>query len=155
MTSIQFNQIVENRLDKIRNTLVEKAKEYANDKDRLHNFNRGAAITGKTREDVLWGFALKHFVSFMDILDGIRGGKFPDKDKWDEKIGDLINYLILIDVCVIEDIEKDESLRVKTTCAKSSREFEKEYIKLGKQAIKAQHIANKKGCANLQDSKNK
>lgn len=96
MNSNDFDEIVKQRCKKIVNVLVEKAKEYASDKDRLHNFNKAAILSGQTREKALWGFALKHYVSFMDMLDKLEEkGEVPSEYMVNEKIGDLINYLIL------------------------------------------------------------
>jgi hypothetical protein len=95
MNTEQFDKVVSNRLDAIKSTLISKAKEYAKgDEDRLHNFNRGAQITGQSREKVLQGFMLKHLVSVFDMIDD------PSKATEymiDEKIGDAISYLVLLE----------------------------------------------------------
>ena len=95
MNTIDFDEVVSNRLESIKNTLLIKAKEYAKgDEDRLHNFNRGAQITGQSREKVLQGFMLKHLVSVFDMIDD------PSKATEymiEEKVGDAINYLILLE----------------------------------------------------------
>lgn len=109
MNSEQFDEIVSKRCEKIRHVLSEKAKEYANADDRLHNFNRGAEISGTTREKVLWGFALKHYISFLDMLDDIEEGDLPTEEYVDEKIGDLINYLILTEASIKDRIWNQES----------------------------------------------
>lgn len=97
MTDQQFQEVLQQRLKKIEQTLGQKAKEYATNMDKLHNFNVGARLTGQTRERVLWGFALKHYISFLDILDGLDKGKLPIEAMVDEKVGDLINYLVLVE----------------------------------------------------------
>jgi hypothetical protein len=97
MKEHQFYEILQQRLKKIEETLGNKAKEYAVEGDKLHNFNVGARITGQTREKVLWGFALKHYISFLDILENLDKGKLPTEAMVDEKIGDLINYLVLVE----------------------------------------------------------
>ncbi len=100
MNAKEFEQIVNERCQKIRDVLTAKAKEYASDKDRLHNFNRGAQITGQTRERVLHGFMMKHFISYLDILDNVDKGIYPSHSLVDEKIGDIINYFILMEACL-------------------------------------------------------
>lgn len=100
MNSAQFDELVKARCEKIVNTLSVKAKEYVRGEDRLHNFNRGAEISGISRERVLHGFMLKHFISYLDILDDIDKGKAPSDDLIDEKIGDIINYFILLEASV-------------------------------------------------------
>lgn len=97
MTEKEFQEVLQQRLKKIEQTLGQKAKEYATDMDKLHNFNVGARLTGQTRERVLWGFALKHYISFLDILDNLDNGKLPTEAMVDEKIGDLCCYLVLVE----------------------------------------------------------
>lgn len=97
MTEKEFQDVLTTRLTKIKETLSSKAEEYATDNDKLHNFNVGARLTGQTREKVLWGFAIKHYISFLDILDSLDKGKLPTETLVDEKIGDLINYLVLVE----------------------------------------------------------
>lgn len=97
MTEKEFQDVLTTRLTKIKETLSSKAEEYATDNDKLHNFNVGARLTGQTRERVLWGFAIKHYISFLDILDSLDKGKLPTEAIVDEKIGDLINYLVLVE----------------------------------------------------------
>lgn len=100
MTEQEFQEVLNARLIKIKETLSSKAKEYATDMDKLHNFNVGARLTGQTRERVLWGFALKHYISFLDILDSLDKGKLPSEAIVDEKVGDLINYLVLVEASI-------------------------------------------------------
>jgi len=95
MTEEQFDDLVNQRVEQIKKTLVEKGKEYRRGNDPLHNFNVAARLGNTTREKALWGFALKHYVSFMDILNDVEKGTFPKEEVINEKIGDLINYLIL------------------------------------------------------------
>ena len=102
-----FDQILEDRIRKIRLSLLIKGKEYRRNNDPLHNFNRGAKLSGQSREKVLWGFALKHHVSFLDMLDDMDAGKFPKIETVDEKIGDLINYLILCEASIKDKIKED------------------------------------------------
>lgn len=97
MTEKEFQDVLTTRLTKIKETLSSKAEEYATDNDKLHNFNVGARLTGQTRERVLWGFAIKHYISFLDILDNLDKGKLPTEAMVDEKIGDLCCYLVLVE----------------------------------------------------------
>lgn len=111
MTTEEFNKIIEAALESSRNVLVSKAAEYASEDDKLHNFNKAARITGKTREECLWGFALKHLVSVTDIIDEMsKDPKYiPSRDLVIEKFGDLRNYLLLLEAC-IEDKRNKQPL---------------------------------------------
>ncbi len=94
MNHDRFNILLEERIDKIRAILKSKAVEYATE-DRFHNFKRAATILGESPEDALIGMFIKHLVSVLDIAQDTSIPAPPGM--WDEKIGDAINYLILLD----------------------------------------------------------
>ena len=99
MSPKEFEQMLDERLVKIRTVLSSKAKEYSSNDDRLHNFNVAARMIDTTPEKALKGMMLKHEVSVMDLIDW-AGGLNNDKITLaviDEKIGDNINYLILLE----------------------------------------------------------
>ena len=104
ITEQKFDEIVEDRLEKISTTLLEKGKEYRRNADPLHNFRVAAKILNTTEEKALVGFATKHLVSFLDIVNDIEQGKLPSENLVDEKIGDLINYLILCEASIKEKL---------------------------------------------------
>ena len=47
----------------------------------------------------------KHTVSVYDMIRGLEEGKSYPLELWDEKIGDSINYLLLLAAAVREDAE--------------------------------------------------
>ena len=104
MNRKDFDKIVEERINKIRESLVVKGKEYQRGDNIFHNFERGSSITGNSREQVMWGFALKHLISFMDILDDCEKYNYPSIELLEEKIGDIINYYILMEASIKERI---------------------------------------------------
>ena len=104
MSEQDFDILVQQRIQKIGSTLIEKGKEYRRDNDPLHNFRIAAKVQNTTEEKALWGFAVKHYVSFLDILNDIEKGFLPKEEVVDEKIGDLINYLILCEASIKEKI---------------------------------------------------
>ena len=95
MTEEQFNKIVEDRIAKIRELLVVKGKEYRRNNDVFHNFNSAARVENITPQRALHGFFLKHFVSYQDLLNDLDKGKCPSAELIDEKLGDIIVYMIL------------------------------------------------------------
>jgi len=100
MLAKEFDEIVKNRLKLIKEILLKKRAEYApGGKDRLHNFKRAAAMLGTTQEQALVGMWAKHVVSILDICDGQPAGR----EMIDEKIGDAINYLILLEAALKEE----------------------------------------------------
>lgn len=112
MNGQDFNTLLEERMNKIRATLASKASEYASDKDRLHNFKRAAALRRKSPAEALVGMVTKQIVSVLDMVDAIEDGyqrnmlkrpceQFPP-EYIDEKIGDVINYMILLEAILKE-----------------------------------------------------
>lgn len=101
MNQETFNRIVDERCATIKRVLASKAKEYARG-ERLHNFKRAAGFMGKTPETACWGFAMKHFTSIADMIDDVEAGALPNEAVVDEKIGDAINYLILLEALLAE-----------------------------------------------------
>lgn len=100
MTGEEFEKLFEEIVDDCRQTLVIKAREYASDTDRLHNFHAAAGLIGGTPKQALWGFAVKHLVSISDM---VASSYNYTQDQWDEKIGDALNYLILLRAMVKEN----------------------------------------------------
>lgn len=107
MTEQEFDALVEKRLDLTREVLIAKGREYRRNSDPLHNFTMASKLNNTTREKALWGFATKHLVSFLDMLDDIEKNKLPKKEYVEEKIGDLINYLILCEASIKDRMIND------------------------------------------------
>ena len=102
MNREDFSRLLEERVGKIHAVLKNKAVEYAPGDDRLHNFKRAAKITGETPAQVCVGFMVKHLVSVLDIVDGLSKRNSIRMEIVDEKIGDAINYLILLEALIKE-----------------------------------------------------
>ncbi len=103
-----FDVVLENRIDLIKKVLSSKAKEYAGNRqvDRMHNFNRAAAMLNTTSERALVGMMAKHWVSVLDLVDnGAFNLSVPLSVPFvEEKIGDSINSLILLEAILKEKI---------------------------------------------------
>lgn len=99
------SNIIRSRCSKILMTLDTKAKEYVRNDDRLHNFNRAAQMRNILREKALLGMMDKHTISILDMVDDLETGKLPTVAMVDEKIGDAINYLILLEMCFKQRIQ--------------------------------------------------
>jgi hypothetical protein len=104
MTDETFNKIVSERVKKIQTVLSAKSKQYALDGDRLHNFKVAARLLKTTPEQALWGIAVKHLVSVEDL---VMGRLAPTQETVDEKIGDMINYLVLLEA-VLTETDREE-----------------------------------------------
>jgi len=106
MNQEKFDEILERRIELIRSVLSRKRAEYApGGGDRLHNFKRAANMLSCSPERALVGMLSKHLVSILDMVDAIdQRGEFPLWELVEEKIGDSINYLILIEAMIKERI---------------------------------------------------
>ena len=104
MSGEEFYKLTERRLEKTKYVLIEKGKEYSTDENKLHNFDKAAIKSNQSREKALKGMLLKHEVSIDDIVENIDKGKLPSRELLDEKIGDIINYYILLEACIVERI---------------------------------------------------
>ncbi len=105
MASEDFEGVLQNRISQMQSTLSGKAKEYASNDDRLYNFRRTAEINGVTMEKALWGMASKHLVSVIDLVESPEAAT---RELIDEKCGDLINYLVLLEAVLIERINRED-----------------------------------------------
>ena len=110
MTREDFSRRVEKRVDLIRQTLLTKHKEYAKDDNVFRNFDEaagGLSLHG-TSSEVLWSYMTKHLVSVKDI---VADNKPVDTAVVSEKIGDVINYLILLEAMLNQQGEKHCKLK--------------------------------------------
>ena len=93
----EFSTLVARIQAKTKETLLSKNKEYADGEDVFHNFDVASDylkhIDVSSPAGAAMAFATKHLVSIVDIVN--TPAKFT-QDQIDEKIGDMINYLILI-----------------------------------------------------------
>lgn len=95
---MNFDQLVDERCNAIKETLINKAKEYASDQDRFHNFNVVARIFDTTPEKALMGMMAKQLVSVMDMVEWTDSDPTKlSRQIIDEKINDSICYLILLE----------------------------------------------------------
>lgn len=106
MNMINFEDCIENRIHYIRGVLSTKAKEYATDTNRFHNFDAAARILNCTPERALQGIAVKHAVSVLDLIEWADSNTdLLTEAIVNEKIGNTINYLILLEGLLLRRIE--------------------------------------------------
>lgn len=110
MTREDFSRRVEKRIDLVRQSLLTKHKEYAKDDNVFKNFDEaagGLSLHG-TSSEVLWSYMTKHLVSIKDI---VADKKPVDASVVSEKIGDVINYLILLEAMLNQQGERHCKLK--------------------------------------------
>lgn len=104
MNNEAFADVVRERLDKCRQVLVYKGIEYSSSEDRFHNFKAAAALDNESPEKSLWGMWKKHIVSVRDLIDSLEKDRtyVPSKGLVQEKLGDNINYCLLLEGLIEE-----------------------------------------------------
>lgn len=100
-----FEENLDLRLKLLREILGNEVTEYATEENRYHNFDKAAKIQDITPEQALCGIMTKHFVSVLDIIDGVSNDYLYTVTYIEEKIGDTIKYLI-----ILESMIKDRRL---------------------------------------------
>lgn len=108
MNTEEFENIVlSNRLFLTEKTLGAKADEYARG-DRLSNFKKAGQLMNCTPERALFGFVAKHIIALSDFIEDLEKGKNQTPERWIEKTGDIINYMILLEALLVERSQSDE-----------------------------------------------
>ena len=103
MNAKDFDKIATARMDWCMKTLCAKGDEYARDGDRLWNFKVAARKMDCHPAEALAGMMVKHTVSVDDIIDGLAKGIVPPRELVAEKIGDSIDYLLLLEGLIEEE----------------------------------------------------
>ena len=107
MDNEQFDKLVDRRVGKIRKVLSSKGEEYGRE-DMLHNFKIAGKMLQCSPERALLGMKIKHDVSVADLVN------FPKTVTpylIDEKIGDAINYLVLLEALLKEGLIGENTKR--------------------------------------------
>lgn len=106
-----FDDVLSMRLQNTVKILGAKGKEYASATSRYHNFEVAGNANSESREKALWGMYMKHWVSVKDLVE--LAESHPEKlneamlPLIDEKIGDSINYMILLEGMLKERAKKN------------------------------------------------
>ena len=106
MTTLAFNEIIKEQLQRCEDVLVIKGSEYAIGDDRLIAFKKAGALQGQTMLQAALGMLAKHLVSVVDMIQDLNPGRFG-MDRWNEKLTDAINYLLIMRA-IIEEEEPNE-----------------------------------------------
>jgi hypothetical protein len=93
------DKVVSRRLELIQKVLQAKGTEYGADKTAFHNFEEATGISLHSKKtSAAWEMCVKHLVSIKDIItDYETKGIVPSEALLEEKLGDAINYFILLE----------------------------------------------------------
>jgi hypothetical protein len=96
MTHDEFNVVLNETIRKCKATLATKKDLYASDQDRLDNFKQAARLQKCTQAKALWGMVSKHIIALSSYINLLEDGYAVNAEELEEKIGDIINYHILL-----------------------------------------------------------
>lgn len=94
MNQEDFGKLIANRIERSTSVLARKGVIYSSDEDRLSNFNSVGAMKKETPQKALWGMVCKHIIATQDM---INSGGIPTADWIDEYLGDIHNYMHLLE----------------------------------------------------------
>ena len=97
MNQTNFEELLKKRIDKICSLLQSKGQEYSTEQDKLKNFKQGCLMSGQTPRAYLWSLTVKHLECIKEIALDRLSDEYAD-----EKIGDAINYMILLEALIAE-----------------------------------------------------
>lgn len=101
-----FIDVVQQTLSHCTDLLISKGIEYNTVDDRLASFKQAAALERTTPQRALFGMMAKHLISVQNMCDT----EITDysEERWQEKISDSINYLILLSGLVKEKYQEEK-----------------------------------------------
>jgi len=109
MRNEDFNIFAKNRFRDCMKILQGKNKDYMRNDNKFHNFVQAADMMGVSSIQALAGMKIKHTVSIMDMIkDYEQKGILPSIETLSEKIGDEINYLVILEAMFRELITHKE-----------------------------------------------
>lgn len=102
----KFNFLVEEQIERSRDLLCSKGIEYAQqDFDRLKVFKTAGYLENKSQIEALAGMMAKHTVSIYDMMQNPTNYSI---EKWNEKITDHINYLLILRAMIEEELNNEK-----------------------------------------------
>ena len=112
MDNHDFEEYIKDTVDRSLNTLFAKSDAYNDpDGDRLRNFKVAAELQHTTPVKALAGMMAKHTVSVYDLIDK-SDEEWIEWKTWYEKIGDSINYLLLLSALIHEVDDQGDLLLI-------------------------------------------
>jgi hypothetical protein len=104
MNTETFTALLNKRIAKTKKTLLVKAEEYApNGLNRLSNFDDAANLLAVAPEQYALSLVTKHYVALKDM---VMSGTPLTQEFIDEKIGDIVVYMILLEAIATERLER-------------------------------------------------
>ena len=106
MTEKDFDAIVLSTIEKLKDLIITKGREYRRNNNPLHNFEMAARKKNITREQALDGMLLKHEVSIDDIVEDMSKGILPPSEVVEEKMNDILVYNLIKKASILDQLVK-------------------------------------------------
>ena len=113
MLELEFETLVQKRIDRIKELIDDKGVEYARDHDRLHNFREAGLINKTSMPKALHGMLTKHLVSYLDWIKVPRVGL--SRQQIQERFGDIIIYFVLQEILFLAEYNLTDNENEKDT----------------------------------------
>lgn len=97
-----FHEVAKEQIGKCLDTLIQKETEYSDGTDRLDQFKNASRIQNCHPVETLAGMMIKHTTSIYKMVREVAKGDYHSPNRWEEKIGDHINYLLLLKALLID-----------------------------------------------------
>ena len=94
----EFNNVIDDQLERCKYVLTRKGNEYAPFEDRLEHFKKSAVLMHTNPKKALFAFMTKHLISISDMCE-----TETTLEEWNEKITDSINYLLILKAIIMEE----------------------------------------------------
>lgn len=102
----EFDGIIADSMERCKNLLFVKGKEYIRNGDKFHNFRRAAKMRNQTMLQALQGMLDKHLVSWLDIIDDLSDPNLTETnitpEYVKEKLGDIDTYFHIAEPLIYE-----------------------------------------------------
>ena len=109
MNQTEFDVVVKRVIERLELMLSDKRAEYATDNDVLSNLRRVGSMNNIQPEQALMVLVSKHLAALMKFnKEVVFGGQVRPLEQWDEKIIDIMAYMVLLEALVVERLKQED-----------------------------------------------
>ena len=117
MTRNDFDLYLKGLFERLAELSANKGAEYAKDMSAFLNFEEGVDFSLHSEpESVAWEYACKHFQSIRNIIIEMEDGTaLPNMEQVEEKVGDAIMYMALMEAMIYHRLESMKEAQASIT----------------------------------------
>ncbi len=120
-----IEKVKQNTFDHIDKLLSTKGSEYSSKTNRFENFLDAGRCENIPPEHALWYMMLKHWISIHKFVFELVTPTRRSLEKWNEKIDDIITYLILLKAMIRRRTHIEQVIDAKAIVGKAEAEADK------------------------------